>query len=70
VRLALGAEKIESRLVWKPMHLQPVFAKYEVVGGSVAEGLFARGLCLPSGSQLTEEELERIVRVVRGCWSG
>jgi pyridoxal phosphate-dependent aminotransferase EpsN len=69
VRLALEAENIESRPVWKPMHLQPVFAKYESVGGEVAAELFDKGLCLPSGSQLTEKDLERIVRVVRGCWS-
>jgi dTDP-4-amino-4,6-dideoxygalactose transaminase len=65
VRLALEAENIESRPIWKPMHLQPVFAKYEVVGGSVSEDIFEKGLCLPSGSQLTEEDLERIVGVVR-----
>jgi dTDP-4-amino-4,6-dideoxygalactose transaminase len=51
VRLALEAENIEARPVWKPMHLQPVFAAYEAVGGAVAEDLFERGLCLPSGSQ-------------------
>ena len=69
VRLALEAENIESRRVWKPMHLQPVFAEYESVDTSVAAELFDKGLCLPSGSQLTEEDLERIVRIVRGCWS-
>lgn len=67
VRLALEAENIESRPVWKPMHLQPVFAPYPVVGGAVAEDLFDRGLCLPSGSSLTEEDLERVVTVIRRC---
>ena len=52
VRLALEAENIEARPVWKPMHLQPVFADCEVVGGAVAEAIFRHGLCLPSGSNL------------------
>lgn len=67
VRLALEAANIESRPVWKPMHLQPVFRHYEVIGGAVAERLFRDGLCLPSGSQLTEAELARVVEVVRSC---
>ncbi len=65
VRLALEAENIESRPLWKPMHLQPVFAAYERVGGETAEALFADGLCLPSGSSLTEADLARVVAVVR-----
>lgn len=65
VRLALEAENIEARPVWKPMHLQPVFEGRRVVGGEVAEDLFARGLCLPSGSSLTEGDLERVAEVVR-----
>jgi dTDP-4-amino-4,6-dideoxygalactose transaminase len=67
VRLALEAENVESRPVWKPMHAQPVFANCERVGGAVAEDLFARGLCLPSGSNLSEADLERVVDVVRQC---
>jgi dTDP-4-amino-4,6-dideoxygalactose transaminase len=65
IRLALEAENIEARPVWKPMHLQPVFAGYDVIGGSVSEDLFARGLCLPSGSNLTEADLERVADVIR-----
>jgi pyridoxal phosphate-dependent aminotransferase EpsN len=65
VRLALEAENIEARPVWKPMHKQPVFAHHPVVGGGVAEDLFLRGLCLPSGSNLTEGELERVVEGIR-----
>lgn len=65
VRLALEADDIEARPVWKPMHLQPVFAGRETVGGAVAADLFARGLCLPSGSSLTERELARVAGVVR-----
>ncbi len=67
VRLALGAENIEARPVWKPMHLQPVFAGCECFGGEVAEDLFNRGLCLPSGSNLTRADLERVAAVVRRC---
>ena len=65
IRLALEAENIESRPLWKPMHLQPVFASCEHVGGAVAENLFRDGLCLPSGSSLTEAELARVVAVIR-----
>ncbi len=65
IRLALEAENIEARPVWKPMHLQPVFAECAKFGGAVAEDLFDRGLCLPSGSNLTEGDLERVVAVVR-----
>jgi pyridoxal phosphate-dependent aminotransferase EpsN len=65
VREALDAAGIEARPVWKPMHLQPLFAGCEVIGGAVAADLFARGLCLPSGSSLTEADLEGVVSVVR-----
>ena len=65
IRLALEANNIEARPVWKPMHLQPVFAAYEAIGGSVAEKLFDQGLCLPSGSSLTEDDLARIVQIIR-----
>lgn len=65
VRLALEAENIESRPVWKPLHLQPVFEGCEVVGGAVAEDLFRRGLCLPSGTGMTEADIERVVAVVQ-----
>ncbi len=66
VRLALEAERMESRPAWKPLHLQPVFAGCRVRGGAVAEKIFARGLCLPSGSSLADAELDEICRVVRG----
>lgn len=67
VRLALEAENIESRPLWKPMHLQPVFEDCKVYGGEVSEDLFARGLCLPSGTALTEEQLDRVAAVIRNC---
>lgn len=69
VRKALEAENIDARPLWKPMHMQPVFRGYDCVGGEVAEDLFSRGLCLPSGSNLMQEELERIVGVIRRCHS-
>jgi len=65
VRLALEAENIESRPIWKPMHLQPVFKDCRIVGGAVSQDFFQRGLCLPSGTQMTEEDLGRIVKVIR-----
>ena len=65
VRTALERENIEARPVWKPMHLQPVFASFERRRGSVAESLFEQGLCLPSGSNLTPHDLTRVVEVVR-----
>lgn len=61
IRLQLATKHIETRPVWKPLHLQPVFAEYESIGGAVASDLFARGLCLPSGSNLTDEELGRVI---------
>jgi pyridoxal phosphate-dependent aminotransferase EpsN len=70
IRLALDAETIEARPVWKPMHLQPVFAGCEAVGGAVAEEFFANGLCLPSGSNLSQEELQRVADVIRRVQQG
>jgi dTDP-4-amino-4,6-dideoxygalactose transaminase len=67
VRMALEAENIEARPVWKPMHLQPVFAGYDRVGGGVAERLFEHGLCLPSGSNLASVDLDRVAGLVRAC---
>src|SRR5690554_27292 len=64
LRLALEAANIEARPVWKPMHMQPIFAECEAIGGAVAEDLFERGLCLPSGSSLTAQEQARVVEVV------
>lgn len=65
MRLALEAENIESRPAWKPMHLQPLFKGVRMVGGAVAERLFARGLCLPSGTAMTEADIDRIIGLIR-----
>ncbi len=64
IRLALENENIEARPLWKPMHLQPVFQTSESYTNGVSEDLFNRGLCLPSGSNLTEIDLERITKVI------
>lgn len=64
LRLALEAENVESRPVWKPMHLQPVFAGCETRGGGVAERLFANGLCLPSGTALSDADMDRVMSIV------
>jgi len=65
IRLKLEEHNIESRPLWKPMHLQPVYQGYEIIGGSIAESLFEKGLCLPSGTALTEEQLTYIVSIIR-----
>jgi dTDP-4-amino-4,6-dideoxygalactose transaminase len=84
VRLALEAENIESRPIWKPMHLQPVFSECRVrsaecgvetgrqaaarrSGKSISEDLFARGLCLPSGTAMEEGDVERVGKIIRRC---
>jgi len=64
VRMALEEANIESRPLWKPMHLQPVFDSCPYYGEKVSETLFDRGLCLPSGSSLTEDDLERVIEVI------
>ena len=63
LRLALEKENIESRPLWKPMHMQPVFEKYPYYGGKICEKLFENGLCLPSGSNLTDDDRNRILAV-------
>jgi pyridoxal phosphate-dependent aminotransferase EpsN len=65
IRLAMVDENIEARPVCKPLHLQPVFKDCPCYGGAVAERLFDRGLCLPSGSNLSTADLDRVVEVVR-----
>jgi pyridoxal phosphate-dependent aminotransferase EpsN len=65
VRQALAKQQIEVRPVWKPLHLQPVFAECESIGGAIATDLFNHGLCLPSGSNLTNEDLERVICAIK-----
>ncbi len=66
--LALEKDKIESRPVWKPMHLQPVFKDCDFIGGNVSEDIFNRGVCLPSDTKLEDKDLERIVKIIKGLW--
>jgi len=70
LRRVLAAEGIESRPVWKPLHMQPVFCDAPRIGGSVAEALFARGLCLPSGSGLGQDAQHRVIRAIRAAARG
>lgn len=70
---ALEAENMESRPIWKPMHLQPVFEGYDFISAvdgeiSVGEDIFNRGLCLPSDIKNTKEDMEHIISIVRGCF--
>jgi len=62
---ALDGEEIESRPVWKPMHLQPLYSGCRCIGGEVAEDLFRRGICLPSSSSLSEEDQMRVINAIR-----
>jgi dTDP-4-amino-4,6-dideoxygalactose transaminase len=70
VRLKLASEEVESRPLWKPMHLQPVFSDTRRVGGAVSEELFEVGLCLPSGSALSTQEREKVVTLFQSCTQG
>ncbi|RJE83617.1 aminotransferase class I/II-fold pyridoxal phosphate-dependent enzyme [Paenibacillus sp. 1011MAR3C5] len=64
----LEEEYIESRPVWKPMHMQPFFAEYDYVGSDVSERLFENGVCLPSDTKMTDEDLERICGIIKLLW--
>ncbi|KKP59220.1 MAG: Glutamine-scyllo-inositol transaminase [Candidatus Magasanikbacteria bacterium GW2011_GWC2_34_16] len=68
IMLVLEAENIESRPVWKPMHLQPFFEKYDHIGGNVSQYIFENGICLPSDSKITDEELSRVCNLIKGLW--
>ena len=65
LRLFLESDNIESRPLWKPMHVQPIFKQYPSYGGTNSEYLFKNGLCLPSGSNLTSEDLSRIINKIK-----
>ena len=68
IRLALEKENIESRPLWKPMHLQPVFQQYPFYGDGTSEKLFDQGLCLPSGSNLVRADLERVASIIKSLF--
>lgn len=68
IRLALEKENIESRPIWKPMHLQPVYAEHDFItadGGDVGGDIFARGLCLPSDIKMTDEQQQRVIQIIK-----
>ncbi|MCT8140343.1 aminotransferase class I/II-fold pyridoxal phosphate-dependent enzyme [Anaerobacillus sp. CMMVII] len=65
---ALGEQNIESRPIWKPMHLQPFFEKCDFVGTDVSEKLFKNGICLPSDTKMNDEDLKRVVEIVKELW--
>jgi dTDP-4-amino-4,6-dideoxygalactose transaminase len=66
--LALENENIESRPLWKPMHIQPYFKKYDYIGESNSDYLFEKGLCLPSDTKITDDQLKQIVNIIRGLF--
>jgi len=66
--LALEKENIESRPVWKPMHLQPIFENYEYIGDNVSNQLFENGVCLPSDTKMTDSDLFRVCSIIKGLW--
>ena len=70
LRLALEADNVEARPLWKPLHLQPVFERYPYYGDRLSERLFEQGLCLPTGSSLSDEEFARITQVLKAVLEG
>lgn len=67
----LEKENIESRPVWKPMHMQPVFKENDFIKvkeNAVSEDLFERGVCLPSDTKMTEEEQDRVIEIIKNLW--
>ena len=64
----LEANNIESRPVWKPMHLQPFFEEYDFIGSDVSQTLFETGICLPSDTKMTDQDLERICGLIKEMW--
>lgn len=66
---ALEKENIESRPVWKPMHLQPFFAKYDYIGEEdISRGLFENGVCLPSDTKMTDEDIDKVCEIIKKLW--
>lgn len=69
IRAAMLDENIEARPIWKPMHMQPLFEDCEMIGGKVCESFFIDGICLPSGSNMTDEEFDRVVACFTECFA-
>ena len=68
IMIRLEEEDIESRPIWKPMHLQPFFKEYDFIGEGVSEKIFENGICLPSDTKMTDDDLGRICRIIKGLW--
>ncbi|HHV30636.1 MAG TPA: aminotransferase DegT [Clostridium sp.] len=68
VIINLEEENIESRPIWKPMHMQPYFEHYDYIGSNVSEKIFENGVCLPSDTKMTDDDLYRVVNTIKGLW--
>ena len=69
IQIALEDDDIEARPVWKPMHMQPVFSKCDYIdNGGVSEELFKRGVCLPSDTKMDEDDVKRVVNIIKSLW--
>jgi dTDP-4-amino-4,6-dideoxygalactose transaminase len=66
--LALENENIESRPIWKPMHMQPVFNKHDFIGSGISNKIFEKGVCLPSDTKMTDDELYRVCDIIKRLW--
>lgn len=65
---ALERENIESRSIWKPMHMQPFYRNYDFLGSGVSQKIFEHGLCLPSDTKMTDDDLNRVCEIIKGVW--
>lgn len=65
---ALENDNIESRPIWKPMHMQPVFSKHDFIGKGVSEKIFEHGVCLPSDTKMADEDLDRVCKIIKRLW--
>lgn len=68
VIVALEKENIESRPIWKPMHMQPVYENYDYIGNGISQQIYETGVCLPSDTKMSDEDLARVCEVIRGLW--
>lgn len=68
IMLALEEKNIESRPIWKPMHMQPYYKSYDFIGAGISEKIFESGICLPSDTKMTDEDLNRVCEIVKGLW--
>src|SRR5690625_228993 len=69
IMLALEKENIESRPLWKPMHLQPFFKEYDFIGEGVSDDLFNRGICLPSDTKMTDQQQDKVIKIIKELYN-